>query len=213
MAGGTAAAGTTASGAAPDSLGGHKCDGSLKGKSVTISSSIRDTEADKLVAAWKPFETCTGVKITHTGSGSFEDDIKAAVQGGSQPDIAVVPQPGLLATLVKSGKVIARDDLKDSVTANNGTGWLGYGTVDGKFYAPPLGANLKSLVWYNPTAFKAGGYTIPTTFDDLIKLSDKIVADGKTPWCAGIESGNATGWPATDFLEEVVLSNAASYVL
>lgn len=202
-----AGAAATSAGSNPDSLGGHKCDGSLKGKTVTISSSIRDTEADKLVTAWKPFETCTGVSIKHTGSGSFEADIKTAVQGGSQPDIAIVPQPGLLATLVASGKVVARDDLVPSVTANNGTGWLSYGTVNGKFYAPPLSANLKSLVWYNPKSFTAKGYAIPKTWDELLKLSDKIVADGGTPWCAGIESGTATGWPATDFLEEVVLSN------
>ena len=205
----TAAGGaaTTAAGGAPKSLAGHACDGSLKGKTVTITSSIRDTEADKLAQSWKPFEDCTGVTIKHTGSATFEDDIKTAVQGGNPPDIAIVPQPGLLATLVKSGKVVARDDLKDAVTAANGKSWLGYGTVDGKFYGPPLGANLKSLVWYNPAKFKAKGYETPKTFDDLIKLSDKIVSDGGKPWCAGIESGNATGWPATDWLEEVVLSN------
>ena len=198
---------TTAAGAAPTSLAGHACDGSLKGKTVTITSSIRDTEADKLMQAWKPFEDCTGVTVKHTGSATFEDDIKTAVQGGNPSDIAIVPQPGLLATLVKSGKVIARDDLKGAVTSANGTSWLGYGTVDGKFYGPPLGANLKSLVWYNPALFKSKGYTIPTTFDDLIKLSDQIASSGGKPWCAGIESGNATGWPATDWLEEVVLSN------
>lgn len=198
---------TTAAGAAPTTLAGHACDGSLKGKTVTITSSIRDTEADKLMQAWKPFEDCTGVTIKHTGSATFEDDIKTAVQGGNPSDIALVPQPGLLATLVKSGKVVARDDLKDAVTAANGSSWLGYGTVDGKFYGPPLGANLKSLVWYNPALFKSKGYTIPTTFDDLIKLSDQIASSGGKPWCAGIESGNATGWPATDWLEEVVLSN------
>jgi alpha-glucoside transport system substrate-binding protein len=201
------ASATTAAGAMPTTLGGHACDGSLKGKTVTISSSIRDTEADKLVATWKAFEDCTGVTIKHTGSSTFEDDVKAAVQGGNPPDIAIVPQPGLLATLVKSGKVVARDDLKAQVTKDNGAGWANYGTVDGKFYAPPLGANLKSLVWYNPAKFAAKGYTIPATWDDLIKLSDKIVADGGKPWCVGIASGNATGWPATDWLEEVVLSN------
>ncbi|MCU1367887.1 MAG: sugar transporter substrate-binding protein [Ilumatobacteraceae bacterium] len=205
----TTAAGsaTTAGGAAPTSLAGHACDGSLKGKTVTITSSIRDTEAEKLVSSWKPFEDCTGVTIKHTGSATFEDDIKTSVQGGNPPDLAIVPQPGLLATLVKSGKVVARDDLKDSVTTNNGSSWVGYGTVDGKFYAPPVGANLKSLVWYNPALFASKGYTIPASFADLITLSDKIVADGGKPWCAGIESGNATGWPATDWLEEVVLSN------
>ncbi len=208
----TAAAGgattTPAAGSsAAKTLGGHPCDGSLKGKTVTITSSIRDTEAQKLATAWKPFEDCTGVTIKHTGSATFEDDIKAAVQGGNPSDIALVPQPGLLGTLVKSGKVIARDDLVSSVTSNNGASWVGYGTVDGKFYGPPLGANLKSLVWYNPALFKSKGYDIPATWDDLLKLSDKIVADGGKPWCAGINSGNATGWPATDWLEEIVLSN------
>jgi alpha-glucoside transport system substrate-binding protein len=34
---------------------------------------------------------------------------------------------------------------------------------------------------------------------------DQIVKDGDTPWCLGIESGGATGWPATDWLEDLML--------
>ena len=67
---------------------------------------------------------------------------------------------------------------------------------------------MKSLVWYSPKTFKANGYTVPTTWDDLMQLSDKIAAAGKMkPWCGGIGSGTATGWPATDWLEEIVLRN------
>ena len=84
--------------------------------------------------------------------------------------------------------------------------WKNYGSVDGTFYAAPLSANLKSLVWYSPGAFKKAGYTVPTTWADMMTLSAKIATDTKGKvWCGGIGSGTATGWPATDWLEEVVL--------
>jgi alpha-glucoside transport system substrate-binding protein len=76
-----------------------------------------------------------------------------------------------------------------------------------------MSANMKSLVWYSPSFFKANGYTIPTTWADLMKLSDKIAADGKAlPWCGGIGSGTATGWPATDWLEQIVLGKEGGQV-
>src|SRR5690606_35770228 len=91
--------------------------------------------------------------------------------------------------------------------------WKDYGTVDGTFYAPPLGANMKSFVWYSPGAFADAGYEVPQTWDDMIALSDQIVADGNgKPWCAGVESGDATGWPATDWIEDVVLRSAGADV-
>ena len=69
-----------------------------------------------------------------------------------------------------------------------------------------MSSNVKSLVWYSPKAFADDGYTVPTTWDELMALSDKIAKAGKAkPWCGGIGSGTATGWPATDWLEEVVL--------
>ena len=83
--------------------------------------------------------------------------------------------------------------------------WREYGSVDGELYAVPVGAALKSLVWYSPRAFAKAGYAVPRTFDELIALSDRIVADGRVPWCAGIASGESTGWPVTDWLEDVVL--------
>jgi alpha-glucoside transport system substrate-binding protein len=90
--------------------------------------------------------------------------------------------------------------------------WKNFGVVDGTFYASPIGANVKSFVWYSPSMFEEAGYEIPETWDELIEISDDIVANGGKPWCAGIESGAATGWPATDWMEDVMLREAGPEV-
>lgn len=64
------------------------------------------------------------------------------------------------------------------------------------------------MVWYPKDDFDAAGYTVPETWDELMALSDQIVADGGTPWCVGFESGTATGWPATDWMEDIMLRTA-----
>jgi alpha-glucoside transport system substrate-binding protein len=208
----TTAAGGTDTTAAAAPAGDVPCevpeDKTYAGKTVTIFSSIRDVEADRLAAAWKCFEDKTGIKIEHEGSGTFEDDLKLRVDGGNAPDLAFIPQPGLFATLVKNGKVVPLSDLKADVEANDIGGWVDLGSVDGKFYAPPFGANIKSLVWYSPQAFKDKGYEIPTTQEELLALSQKIVDDGGTPWCVGAESGGATGWVLTDWVEDMMLRYA-----
>lgn len=180
------------------------------GKTVTIFSSIRDIEAERLDASWAKFEEETGIDIKHEGSATFEDDLKLRVDGGDAPDLAFIPQPGLLATLAADGKVVPLENLKADVEANNIGGWVELGTVDGKFYAPPFGANIKSLVWYSPAAFEEAGYTIPATWQEMLDLSDKIVADGGTPWCVGAESGGATGWVLTDWVEDFMLRTAGA---
>jgi alpha-glucoside transport system substrate-binding protein len=118
-----------------------------------------------------------------------------------------VPQPGLLNTLVTdTGKVVeAPDTVAANVDEFFGEDWKNYGSVDGKFYAAPLGANVKSFVWYSPKMFQEKGWTVPTTWDEMVALSDTIAGTGMKPWCAGIGSGEATGWPATDWLEDVML--------
>lgn len=178
------------------------------GKVVKILSSIRDVEADRLEAAWASYEASTGIDIQHEGSATFEDDLKLRVEGGDAPDLAFIPQPGLLGTLARDGKVVPLENLKADVEANNIGGWVELGSVDGTFYAPPFGANIKSLVWYSPAAFTDAGYDIPQTWQELLDLSDKIVAAGGTPWCVGAESGGATGWVLTDWTEDIVLRTA-----
>ena len=184
--------------------------GDLKGKEVTVYTSITAPEDAPHQASYKPFEDCTGVTIKYEGSKEFEAQLPVRVKGGNAPDIAYLPQPGLLKTMVATGKVMPAPP---EVTANvdkNMPDFKEYGTVDGTFYAAALGANVKSFVWYSPSAFADKGYEIPKTWDELMALSDKIAADNpdSKPWCAGIESGDATGWPATDWLEDVLLRTA-----
>jgi alpha-glucoside transport system substrate-binding protein len=179
-----------------------------KGKTVTMFGSILPPESDSLNSSWAQFESCTGIKISYEGSNDFESQLPVRVQGGTAPDLAIVPQPGLLAQMVALNAVKAPPA---GVVANEdkywNAAWKTYGSVNGTFYAAPQSANMKSLVWYSPSAFSKAGYTIPTTWDQLAALSDKIAAAGNgKPWCGGIGSGTATGWPATDWLEETVLS-------
>jgi len=177
-----------------------------KTKHVSIYATIRDTEADKLESSWKQFSECTNIKIDYEGSGEFETQIKVRSDGGQPPDIAVFPQPGLLASFARSNKLKELPaPVKANLDKNWSPDWAKYATVDGKVYGVPMGANVKSLVWYNPGLFKEKGWEVPKTWDELISLSDKIAASGIQAWCAGIESGDATGWPATDWIEDIVL--------
>ncbi|GID91769.1 ABC transporter substrate-binding protein [Amorphoplanes digitatis] len=180
--------------------------GDLKGKTVTVFASIVTPEDKAYKDSYKPFEQCTGVTIKYEGDKSFETQILVRAKAGNPPDIAIVPQPGLLQQLVATGKAV---EAPATVSANVdkwwGKDWKAYATVDGKFYGAPSGANVKSLVWYSPSEFKESGYAIPNTLDELKALSDKMVADKKKPWCAGIASGEATGWPITDWQEDFML--------
>ncbi|WP_018222897.1 ABC transporter substrate-binding protein [Salinispora pacifica] len=173
---------------------------------VSIYASIRDAEADLLEQSWEQFADCTGIEIDYEGSGEFEAQLQVRVDGGNAPDIAFIPQPGLLNRFAQAGKLKpASAETKAMAEENYAADWLQYSTVNGEFYGAPLGSNVKSFVWYSPKMFQEQGWSVPTSWDDLIKLSDRAAADGITPWCVGIESGDATGWPATDWIEDVLL--------
>jgi alpha-glucoside transport system substrate-binding protein len=173
---------------------------------VAMFSSIISPESDSLQKSWAEFSQCTGIKISFEGSNDFESQLPVRVAGGNAPDLAVIPQPGLLQQMVKTGKVVKPPAQTVTNEEKWNKAWKTYGSVNGTFYAAPMSANMKSLVWYSPKAFQAAGYQAPTTWDEMMSLSDKIAKAGKgKPWCGGIGSGTATGWPATDWLEQIVL--------
>lgn len=185
----------------------------LKGQKITILGSWLgpDKALFERVAAY--FEAATGADIVYSGSTSFEQQIVIDAEAGSPPDIAVFPQPGLAADLAKKGYLRPLADgteqwIKDNYAA--GDSWAAYGRYVGKdgaehMYAFPYKADVKSLVWYVPENFEDAGYEIPQTMEELKALTEKIVADGGTPWCIGLGSGGATGWPATDWVEDLML--------
>jgi alpha-glucoside transport system substrate-binding protein len=206
--GGDSSAGGNAPGKGKAECAGMTEWGDLTGKTVSVYTSIVAPEDVTQKNSYKLFEECTGATIKYEGSKEFEAQLVVRVRSGNPPDVAYLPQPGLLKTLVNdTGKVL---EAPDTVAANVdkwwGEDWKGYGSVDGKFYAAPLGANVKSFVWYSPSLFAEKGWEVPQTWDEMIALSDEIVQAGEIkPWCAGIGSGEATGWPVTDWLEDVML--------
>jgi alpha-glucoside transport system substrate-binding protein len=180
-------------------------------KVVTMAGPFVDSDAVKFEESIKPYEEETGIDIQYDGSKEFEASIRIRVEGGDPPDIADFPQPGLLDAFVGGGYVIDLNKVldMDKVKSNYIQSWLDMATMDspdGPIMAGIWGrVNGKSLVWYNKAAFDAAGYEVPETWDDLMALQAQIVADGDTPWAVGIESGAATGWAMTDWIEEMML--------
>ncbi len=152
------------------------------------------------------------VKVEFTQTGNFNQLINTRVQGNDAPDVALFPQPGIMQSLASEGSladlsdIVPQEDLDALVQ-----GALDTGKVEGTQYAVPVSLNVKSLVFYPKEAFEAK-YQAPETYDDLVALTDQIQQDGTTPWCFGIESEAATGWPATDWVENLMLINYGSDV-
>src|SRR5919109_3166994 len=136
--------------------------------------------------------------------------IQIRAQGGTL-DVVLVPQPGAVVQQAQLGNAVSLEDMGfdiNDLTDTFGEYFLSLGEFQGEHYGVPTNINLKSMVWYPKKAFDAKGYQVPATWDDLMALTDKIKADGGTPWCVGFESGGDTGWPATDWMEDIMLATA-----
>ncbi|MEO1592638.1 MAG: ABC transporter substrate-binding protein [Cyanobacteria bacterium J06632_22] len=188
----------------------EEADGADQDRTVTILGVIVGEQQAKLEQALAPFEEETGIDVIYEGTDAFATLLPVRVESGDAPDIAMFPQPGLMADFATAGDLVPITEFMDEATlaAAYPSTWLALGTFDGSTYGVWYRASVKSLVWYSPAAFEAQGYSIPTSWDELIALSDQIVADGGTPWCLGLESGDATGWPGTDWVEDIMLRTA-----
>ncbi|MCK4543268.1 MAG: carbohydrate ABC transporter substrate-binding protein, partial [Spirochaetales bacterium] len=115
--------------------------------------------------------------------------------------------PGKMAEFARAGKLVDLVSIMDmdQVRADYAQGWLDLGSVDGTLVGVFIKSAIKGLIWYNPKEMKAAGIEIPATWDDLMAVSRKIAADGKAPWAIGLESGAASGWAGTDWLEDIFL--------
>lgn len=176
---------------------------------VTILGTISDNEADLLEESWAAWEEENDIDIQYEASQEFEAQIGSLAQGGNPPDLAIFPQPGLLADLASRGYI---QPASEGVAANAADGWsedwAAYGTVDDTLYGAPLLANIKGYIWYSPSKFAENGWEVPETWDDLLTLTQTIADTGSKPWCAGFGSEAATGWPGTDWIEDLVLREA-----
>ncbi|MEY4492256.1 MAG: hypothetical protein RL085_667 [Actinomycetota bacterium] len=173
---------------------------------VTIFGGYGEAQAKAFQSELDNWSKDSGIKVTFTSLASFDTDIKAKVTAGQEPDIAMWPQPGGLLDM--SDSLLPLSEVTDIAPVQKTLvpGWDTLAVKDGNVYGLPVSANVKTLVFYNPSAFEANGLTVPTTEAELQALEAKIVSEGLGyPWCAGIESGGATGWAFTDWMEQYVL--------
>jgi alpha-glucoside transport system substrate-binding protein len=188
---------------------GGQASGSVQGSTVTIYTSVDQPVMDGLKAGLEPLAKAQGITVNWSKVDNINQLIMTKIQANDTPDIAMIPQPGVVADIVTRGKATPLDDVVDlnALKSSMLPGSLDAGTVNGKLYGLLVSANAKSFVWYPKKAWTAAGYKEPTTIDELNALTDKIKADktATSPWCLGIESSAATGWPATDWFEDLVM--------
>ncbi|MGI9615106.1 MAG: protein kinase domain-containing protein [Acidimicrobiales bacterium] len=179
--------------------------GDLAGTRVRIAGREGgDVNLAGIEAALAEFSTATGIEVAYDVLAAGELD--AAIAGESQPDIALLAQPIVVADYARNNIILpVPSDIASDVSLVWSGDWTGLGEVDGVQYAVPNRVDPKSLVWYKPARFEELGYQVPQSWSDLVALTEQAAADGNTPWCVGIESGAATGWPFTDWVEDVVL--------
>jgi alpha-glucoside transport system substrate-binding protein len=178
---------------------------------LTIFGPYTGVEADVFGRVLESFERETGITTSYVGSADFQADFDERVASANLPDILVLPQPGLLARLVEAGRATPLSaDASRFVVDAIGPVWADALASDGAVVGIPYRFVLKSLVWYRADVFAERGYTVPTTLDDLAALEQRMIDDGQTPWCAGMDDSRATGWWATDWIEDLVLRRAGA---
>ncbi|HUG32390.1 MAG TPA: ABC transporter substrate-binding protein [Acidimicrobiia bacterium] len=201
------------------------CGGDAEGDDTTTTANGGDDGGDSVGAEFNLFGAPVGVEgealegfiqvysdatdsnISYRGSADFEQELRIAVDGGDPPAVAFTPQPASICSFADDGHLVSLEDMGFDIAAmeeNHSAYWMGLGQCDdGNHYGIPWFPNFKSVVFYHMPTFEENGYEIPETYEDMIALSEQMVADGQTPWCIGFEDGGGTGWAATDWLEDI----------
>ena len=162
---------------------------------------------DGLKAKIEEEADAAGIDVNVERVDNINQLILTRIQANDPPDIAVIPQPGVIKQIVDRGKAVELTDdiVPADAIADMTPGTLEAGQIDGKQYGLMISMNVKSLVFYNKQAWDKAGYKAPESLEELTALAEQIKSDGGTPWCFGIESGAATGWPVTDWFEDLIM--------
>lgn len=170
---------------------------------LEVFTNYRGADADAFREVLAGFTEQTGIETRLVGTAAFAARLPERVRDGDPPDVALIPQPAVLAELARDDRLAPLDlpELEDTLLP----GAAAVGFVDGQRYGVWFRLAVKSLVWYPPAAFAEAGYELPTTWDELLELTRRIERDGTPPWCLGMESFAATGWVGTDWVEDLVL--------
>jgi alpha-glucoside transport system substrate-binding protein len=198
---------TTGGGGATTAPGGGGQVGDVDVMGIWGSDELTNFEA--MVKPWQDQE---GGTVNFTGTRNITAELTLRVEGGNPPDIAIPAEVGLFQEFARAGKLISLDQcegLEKLVQDNYPKAFVDLGTVDGKLYGFFMKADTKATIWYSPKAFEDAGLQVPdadASFDDLVQLSQEFKDKGLTPWSMGMESAESSGWPGTDWIQQIILN-------
>ncbi len=202
---GTPSGSSTISGSASGSAGAtHYAD--LSGQTLEVAAVWSGSDQQNFTAVLRGFEQKTHASTTFTSTGNdLATVLGTRVRGGKAPDVAIMPNPGLLKQFATAGDLtVADSDVQAAVTANYAASWKTLATVKGTLYGVPFKAANKATVWYRTAAFSQAGISPPTTWSDFVKDLGTLADSGTTPLCVG----GGDGWPLADFFQTVYLETA-----
>ncbi len=176
------------------------CKGAKSGDTISLFYQWSGTEETQLNTVLKPLADACGI-VFKPESTRDPGVLDTRVQAGTPPDIAFWTQAAMIRY---QGKLVSMEDL-GMTKANYADFFLNPLTINGKVLALPVKADIKTIIWYSPTVFKAKGYEVPKTWDDLDKLVEAMVKNGDVPWSMGFASDAATGWTGSDFIQDILL--------
>ncbi len=196
----------TACGGGEEGSPGGDGDGALGG-TISILAVYADAEQESFEAMIQPWLDENGVTLEYSSTRDINAQLTTQLAGGNPPDIAGLPGPGAMAQFARDGDLLPLDDVidMDTYSSQYDDGWIVAGTVDDQLVGIFTKVSVKGLIFYNPQQFEAAGYTVPEDFDGLTALVDQISADGTPPWGITLESGAASGWPGTDWIEDFLI--------
>ncbi|RLE30068.1 carbohydrate ABC transporter substrate-binding protein, partial [Candidatus Acetothermia bacterium] len=175
--------------------------------SISVMVLWSGTELDAFQQVVDAFTASTGIQVRVESVGrDLPQILVARLEGGNPPDVAAMPNPGQMAEFVSRGALVPVDGFVDLTQFPKA--FVDLATVDGHVYGIFISADLKSLVWYNPDALYAEGLAPADSWDELMYITQVLADRGKVPWAVGLESGAASGWPGTDWIEDIMLRTA-----
>jgi len=209
-------AGSPSSAATAGSPGASSTSGAIEGSNlgdINVLGIWGDKELDNFNAMVKPWQDQTGGNMKFTGTRDITAQLNVQVQGGNPPDVAIPAEVGLFKEYAQEGKIISLDKcnngLEQYVKDNYPKAFLDLATVNGKLYGFFMKADTKGTIWYNPKWFQQNGLkplTADSTWDDLANLAKAIKAKGVAPWSIGLEAADASGWPGTDWIQQIIFN-------
>jgi len=181
----------------------------IVGAHVRVSGLWSGPEFDSFVAVKSAWEQETGAVVDWEPSTDLQRTLADQVEAGDPPDIAILPNLALMHRLAEEGTLVPLDAVLDmqAISREYAPAWIDLGRHAGSLYGIFYKITSKATVWYDPEAFAAAAYAVPATWDEMIELADRIVADGRTPFSIVAAQGPANGWALTDWISEIVLND------